>query len=296
VAGLVEAAKGSKELSKFSGRYLLNMVRIKYYEVKALLISDDAGLTGMIYKGNSETLLHLMAEMIHTWGSCRSADEFLSKFLLADLLQPLRVGSMKNMRNILNDSNILSEFYKHFDLIPEFAGMLDDEFRTSYGAEHGSTTEKLVAFLVTTGPKGPRVASFVNWIELMSVTGMLHSSAQSGSRLCSSAVVLKYLNEERPWFYTLENPNGDGYAIKVFLATTLGVVEDHSVFSEIIKNLSPLISNILKNFDGMSEDYKKEFCKRIKENMEEFLLYGWLYTDYCNDMTENKQSTVTTYV
>jgi hypothetical protein len=304
VSAMVDASQETLHLLPFAKQYQKNLF-VKYVEVKILLLAENAGLTGQIYRGDRKKLVALLGEVMHVWGSCQSVDDFLSKFLLKDLLNPSISSSssknkklLKSPREILEQSDILTQFFLHADLIAPYAQEVDEIFR-EYEPNYESSTMKLRNFCEHTGPNGLRVQSVQSWIELMRLTGMLHGMAQSGTRLCVSIPVFRYFHEERRTFDTLDidkDNSDDGIALMILFGTMVGIMEDHDIYS-IPEKTTPWIRDVQTRYAGLGASYKMNYCKKIRAvSPKEFAELGWILTDFCPDMIDNKQLTIAAYV
>jgi hypothetical protein len=301
VSALNHATKGTLNLAPFVRQYRANLY-VKYLEVKFLLLAENAGLTGRIYRGDRDKLLPLMGELMQVWGSCQSVEEFLSRFLLKDLLLSDTLTASKDQRahrEKLLQSDILTEFWKHADLVSPFAYALDKVFRLD-ADDYAATNKGLTHFLEHTGVNGPRVNSLQGWLEIMTLTGILHGAAQSGTRLCSSISVLRYFHEDRMTFDMMDldgDGNDDAVTLLILLGTMVGITDGHDVFNNLMftERSHPLIQGVMDNYGGQSSAYKMMYWERISSTSE-FSELGWIWTDYCPDMIDNKQFTITAYV
>ncbi len=290
VSGLVNSSRNTKTLAAFAGRYDENMYA-KYMEVKVLLVAPDAGLTGKSHKGDRAKLLPEMSAMMKLWGSCRTANDYVEKFLLRDLLSTVD-------RKTLEKSDIMTEFLKHVDLSSPFAQDLDDVFRLE-DKEYEVATNELKTFFEHTGVNGPRVDNLKTWIELMSLTGIIHGTTLSATRLLASHQVLKNYWPERDWFDTIgfRMVHGDEHdTLRTLLGTIVGIQEEKDVFGNDLRfNQGPLVRAVEARYGGISAGYKLDYFNQIKKHSG-FKEFGWIWTDYCPDMIDSKQFTIDTYV
>ncbi len=297
VAALVDSSRGCKTLSAFAGQYSPN-VYLKFKEVQKLLIAEDSGLTGLFYKGDRARLLPIMSDMLRGWGSYTTAQEFLERSLLKDLL------NVPGGRATLDRSGVLTEFFKHADLVPGFAHELDEVFRHD-AQDYKKTTDALKIFLEDTGPNGLRVNNLKTWIEIMSLTGIIHGTTLSATRLCCNMAVFRNFTN-RPNIDTKEdekdekhdkNKAPDAKTLSVALGTIVGMMEEHEVFTNLMQDecRNPLVRAVVLKYGGRSAAYKLDYFNRLK-NDPRFVDYGFLWSDYCPDFIDGKQFTIDTYV
>ncbi len=289
VSGLVNSSRNSTALAAFADRYDEN-IYLKYMEVKVLLLAPDAGLTGKSHNGDRKELLEELGELMKVWGSCESAQQFLEKFLLRNVLSTVD-------RKTLAKSNILTEFFKHVDLLDPFSTDLVKVFKSNL-QEYEETERDLKTFLANTGKNGPQITNLKTWIELMGITGIIHGTTLSATRLLASIPVLKYFFQPDKF-----DTNGlrmvrgdDAETIKTLLGTIVGIQDEKHVFSDDLRyKPDPLIRAIEARYGGLSAGYKLDYFNEIKDK-KEFKQFGWLWTDYCPDMIDSKQFTIDTYV
>jgi hypothetical protein len=177
-----------------------------------------------------------------------------------------------------------------------------------------------------------KIADIANWIELMSITGIVHGSTLSLSRLLITEEMLKRCSL------------GDKYtAVDCDLCftaagTIVGMIEDRHVFSaslsaetassnaaklpssipaiiatlfnpaELVKlavnlkaiakrtpALDPLAKEVLLKYDSKSAEIKKKFYDKLSKD-KKFLTQGWILSDHFPDGVDGKQLTITTYI
>lgn len=291
VGALVSATLRYTELGQFARQYAPN-VFLKFEEVKRLLLAENAGLTGLIYKSNRKQLLDVMGDLMKVWGSFETSDDFLNKFLLVGVFPTC--GDLASLR----EYQILTQFISHSTLINGFASSLCNIFKLKFN-EFDRAEKILGSFCDHTGINGPRVSSIDSWIQLMSVTGILHGATLSGTRLCCSLPVLKYFHEGATFktFDLRPLSNNDATVIKVFIGTIVGMLEEHRVFNNVVQEFlpNPLIRSVELTCGGESAKFKLDYYNSIK-NSPEFETFGWLWTDYCPDMIDSKQFTIASYI
>lgn len=190
---------------------------IKYLEVETALLNDNVVLTGGVFKlkGTSNDVRKLCREMLVVWGSMNSSTEFIDKFLLA---------SLPKSDQLFFD--LLPQFFKQTGLVGDFARELSSAFESFQPARYMDCNEKLKTFLAGCGEGVSQVANLRTWIELMSVTGILHGSTMSFTRLLLTSEIMKRVNPKSDKYELT-----DAFLAALGSATIIGVVEDRHVFS-----------------------------------------------------------------
>lgn len=284
--GMVYASKGTKDLAPFASLYTENVFR-KYMEVKFVLLNENGGLVGAIYKGNREKVLTVMGDLMKAWGSCQNATEFVQNVLLHGLF-PAEIP-IEESRQMLKSSGILSEFFKHVDWIASMAQEFDDVFRGNIN-DYSKTTIRLVDFMEDTDVNGPRVKSISSWIEMMTVTGILHGASQSATRLCMTIPIMKYFNDGDT-FDTEYRRRGDAFALMVFVGTIVDIREHLDITSRLSTSTDSQIHSIAVKYDRISSKLRWEYFKSIR-NTAEFNEIGWIRASYIPNGIDNQQSPI----
>ena len=128
----------------------------------------------------------------------------------------------------------------------------------------------------------------------MSITGMLHGSVFSFTRLQMTTPVMK--------FNTTASTYGknDFGLMATLTGTIIGKLNEHSVFSEndiYLKDLSSeKVRRVLTKYNKKSEEIKHMYYKQISRNPNKFSNFGWLYSDFFPNGYDGKQFTKTTYI
>lgn len=287
---MYEASKVNPMLELWAKPYLAN-IGIKYEEVEAILLGEQRALTGGGFRSDGDKVRELLRETLAQWGSFKTADEFIDKFLL----QSTPKGSLKK-------DGHLAEFYKHASLINPFSKELAAAFKAYDPAKYGAAEEKLIQFLSETGNGVSSISDFPTWVNLMSVTGIMHGSTLSFSRVVMTEEMLKRASPTDT-YSALE----EGLATLV-AGTTVGMIEDRHVFSAAlqqetlkstlkgVKLMDPIAKQVLIKYDALSSKYKLDLFNKLKADPVTFREKGWVLTDHCPDGVDGKQLTLTTYI
>ena len=282
-SAMVYSTKGTA-LSSWAKPYISN-IYLKYVEVETLLFSKVGYLSGSRPNSpgydvaNRDKLLQINKKMLCEWGTFKTADEYLYKFLF------------KHMpRESLLSSGIAEAFLSQTDLVGPYAKDMDLEFIKD--PNYNKITSKLKTFMGNTGKDVSELDSMKAWAEMISVTGILHGSTLSMSRLVLTHSFLTVNSPETPKFTA-----NDAAWTSVITGTILGCLDDFHVFSNTLPSNTPYnINRVLLEYDNKTNDLKAKYFKKISENDDIFKNFGWILTDYGPNFLDGKQLTLTTYI
>jgi len=256
---------------------------LKFEEVKKLLFADSGALTGGSFKSNRAEVLKICKEFFVLWGSCKTAKEFAEEFLFANMIDKV---------NDVSSLGVLEEFMKHANLIHGYATDVSNEFEKLNGGQDLEACNKnLKLFFHHCGIDVCKVDNLTTWIELMSITGLMHGNTLSFGRLImTQPVASKFSTEEK---YGSEINFQLGTA-----GTMVGVNYERNVFSDLMYPKNTLtfgLKEIIIKYAAMSVFMKKAFYEKVSKDPK-FCEYGWIWTDYCVDGIDGKSMTLTTYI
>lgn len=286
VCGMADSAiladpkkKEESEIYKFMNAYFPN-VGLKFKEVGKLLLGENAALTGGHWKANRPQVLNALLKIFLVWGECRSAEDYINKFLFRHVPKELR-------------RNVLDEFMKHANLVAPFAKDINEEFRKiNHGEDLGRVDKNVKLFFEACGEKASKLENTQEWIEMMSITGLMHSNTLSFSRLMLTAPVLSRFNKEENFgsveYEAAFNTSG----------TMIGALTDKVVFNGYHSQEDPNhidLKYIKNQYYAMSQKLKKEYYLKMKED-KCLVDYGWIHSDYFLDGIDGKYFTITTYI
>ena len=278
---MVHATVGTA-LHSWAQPYVLN-IYLKYKEVETLLYSKvgylaGPGLTGYRVSDRSK-LLTVCRAMLCEWGTYTTAEEYINNFLFPNIKPDMLV-----------QFNILKAFRSHTDLIGKYSVAMDNEFVKD--KSYNKINSELSVFLKKTGTGVSNVSNIKTWLELMSVTGVLHGSTLSMSRLVLTHSFMVTNSPESDIFLAR-----DALWLSVITGTILGALEDFHVFSNTLPATSPYnVNRVLLEFDAITHNLKAQYFKEISEDPETFKNFGWILSDHGPNLIDGKQLTVTTYI
>jgi hypothetical protein len=271
------------DLESWAQPYVMN-IYLKYLEVETLLFSKEGYLTGRGFTGyrvkDREKVLAINKKMLCKWGAMKTADEFVSDFLFVNI----DAAAMKK-------AGLCEEFFKHVAIVAPYATAMDNEFQKNTKT-YQTIKDKLKGYMSKTGDGVSSVDNTKTWMELMSVTGILHGSTLSMSRLVLTHSFMA-LNTPESLKFTLR----DAVWCTTITGTILGALDDFHVFSNTLPATSPYnVNRVLLEFNAITHDLKAKYFKKISEDAETFENYGWILTDHGPNFVDGKQLTVTTYI
>lgn len=177
------------------------------------------------------------------------------------------------------------------------------------------------------------IADIDNWVQLMSVTGIVHGSTLSLSRMLITEEMLKRVSDSTT--YT----DVDAQLAFTAAGTIVGMIPDRHVFSSslcletaasgrgglpsslpeligvlfnpaaLVKllftlkslatptpGLDPRAKEVLLKYDALSTKIKKDFYTTLSKDPKKFSSQGWILSDHFPDGIDGKQLTITTYI
>ena len=319
---MADSCKKYPEMRAWALPFLQN-ISLKYTEVYNLLLPPTGGGVlngGGPYRwkdGEGLKVNNILREVLCEWGSYKTADEFVQKFIF------------KNFpADKIEESGLLVQFRKHAGLISNYATDLCEVFREVNQVEYHAVNKHIQLVLSQCGDNVSEISDIHTWVELMSVTGLLHGNTLSYTRAFATGQLLSRFN-----------PNGVAYTeeeadyISTNLLTITGAMEDRHVFASGLstitapekksflgllvglivslfsffflkarstvatESLNPLAKSVLLRYDAQSTALKESYYKSIcSGDKEYFKSAGWIISDYFLDGTDGKQLTIATYI
>jgi hypothetical protein len=284
VTGIADSTVHSPVLRKWAEPYFPNIF-VKYEEVQILLFSQGGVLAGGSFRSNRDQILAIAREMIVVWGNAKSADQFIDDYLMVNCTQ---VG-----RKQLIENGVLTEFFKQSDLCSGYANDLAVEFaKIGDGSDLSKANANIRLFFKNCGDGVFSFSDIKQWIELMSVTGLLHGGTLSFTRFIMTAPLISLISEGDTYTKV------DSEIIKVASATIVGMSEERAVFSDQLRDktlMNPGLKQVITKYAAASLNLKAAYFDKIQKE-DYFIEDGWILTDFCLDGIDGKQTTLTTYI
>jgi hypothetical protein len=279
VAGLYTVTRDNSKLEAFAAPYLPNII-LKYEEVRTLLISKSGALVKGFCEGNRPRLLGVFTELLSFWGKCGGSKQFVDTFLFP----------AKSRRLARNDVWV-PQFRMQADLVPDFAADVASHMSADADYALPKCNAALSKFFKECGPDVFAIQGIDQWLEIMSVTGLLHGCTLSLTRVTFTEANLWQMSPESDEF----TPNIIEQMGTAF-GTLVGLDEDRQVFTDEGLEVDVELKKVVHKHLEKSEQLKQSYAKLQDQNGEEFKTWGWIMTDYFPDLFDAKQLTITTYV
>jgi len=283
VAGLYTVTRKNDKLKAFASPYLPNIV-LKYEEVKTLLISKTGALVkGFCGEENRPQLLDVLAEMVSLWGTCAGSEEFVKKFLFVPAFD-------EKAKDLARPHVWVPPFRDQANLVPNFAKDVAEHMTNDADYALADLDAALGRYFEGCG-KGFAIHNLKQWLELMSVTGLLHGCTLSLTRLT--------FTEANLWQMAPESDVFTPYIVQQLVTafgTLVGLDEDREVFTTEGLETDLQLKQVVQKHLKLSEDLKAAYKDATDMSGPEFKAWGWITTDYFPDLFDAKQLTITTYV
>ena len=113
-------------------------------------------------------------------------------------MNPTVEGFMDKFYNIsprkMAEAGILTEFRKHADLVVPFADDVVKALKGVDSAAFAKAESKMAKYLRSCGTFQSKISSINQWVQLMSITGLLHGGTLSFTRFIGSKDVARWRN------------------------------------------------------------------------------------------------------
>ena len=276
-------ATTNTSLNSWAKPYMFQ-IYFKYTQVEIYVLAADGILAGSAPDcsgydtADREKLLSLNKDMLSEWGTYKTADKFVKKFILGNISPKALCGS-----------GIATALLNQVALISPYANAMEKEFKKD--SNFKSITSNLKKYLQLTGDGVSSISSMRAWLELMSVTGIIHGSTFSMTRLLMTQSIVS-VNSYQSNVFTPR----DFRFMKILSGTVLGTHEDFYVFSDSLPASYPYnISKVLSEYDGKTTDLKALHQIEITKDPEVYNTYGWILSDHGPNFMDGKQLTLITY-
>ena len=252
-------------------------VETKVFDAFGFLTGSAPNCTGYDTQ-NREKILAINKVMFTEWGTYKNADQYVKKFLLGNISP-----------KALSSSNIGISLRKQVQLIRPYAIAMDKEFKKD--PDYKTINFDLESYLQQTGTNVSSIPNMKSWLELMSVTGIVHGSTFSMTRLCMTQSIVS-VNSIQSDTFTARDVGFMG----LLTATVLGTHEDFYVFSDSLPATYPYnIKDVLLAYDIKTTDLKAQYQKEITKDPAVYKTFGWILSDHGPNFLDGKQLTLITY-
>lgn len=281
----MDHATSNTSLNTWARTYMFQLY-IKNYEVERVVFSAAGALAGTSstsYGYDTVDRVKILAvnkAMVCEWGSYKTASDFVKKFLFKNI----------NSKTFCT-SNIGKALLKQLDLVSPFSCAMEKEFKKDKNFK--SITSALKGFLKSTGAGVSSIDTMKSWLELMSITGILHGNTYSLNRLSNTHSMVS-MNTYESSTFTLR----DVTYMTVLFATVMGTFEEFYTFSDHLPayNLNPSgINKVLQKYDQKTAALKSQYQEEITEDAVLYSKYGWILSDHGPNFKDGKQLSHITY-
>lgn len=221
--------------------------------------------------------LSIVKAMLVEMGSYKTARGFVKKFLMKHIDQ-------KESCFCFSSSSVIGRgFLQQVDLVAPFSADMEKEIKKD--PNYKSITSALKTFLQATGKEVNSISNTRSWLEMITITGILHGSAFSLVRLVTTHSFLSVNSYGSPTF-TLQ----DVKFLRGASGAVLGTVEEFYAFSDHLPSVNPYnINKVLKLYDRKTTALKALYQKDITKNDKEYKKFGWILSDYGPNFKDGKQ-------
>jgi len=236
--------------------------------------------------GPLDAVQNIPSILIKEWGNCLDADDYVYNVLFKS------IG-----RDDLDHANICTVWRQQVALVSGYASELDMELQTMHNTRisvYHEVTYNFHTLCSRTGSHGIRgITNFKQYIELMSVSGLLHGCMNSVTRLNITAPMVSLLNPTIPYFTV-----ADIRFIVMMFRTMIGMTADRSVYSHRIPfHAGPYnLIKVFQKYTGFSNVIKAKYYEKLVESETIFKHFGWILTDHGPDGLDGKQYTLSAYI
>jgi hypothetical protein len=283
MSSAMDHATTNTSLNSWARPYMFQ-IYFKYTQVESLVLAEDGFLPGSAPDcsgydtADRDKILSLNKEMLSEWGTYKTADKFVKKFLLGNISPKALCGS-----------GIATALLNQVALISPYANAMEKEFKKDDNFK--SITSNLKKYLQLTGTGVSSINSMRAWLELMSVTGIMHGSTFSMTRLCMTQSIVSVNSYQSDVF----TPR-DARFMRILAGTILGTHEEFYVFSDSLPATYPYnISEVLSEYDDKTTALKALHQTEITKDTDVYNTYGWILSDYGPNFMDGKQLTLITY-
>lgn len=283
MSAAMDYATTNTSLNSWARTYMFTLSFV-YTQIETVALAVDGVLTGSAPKSSGFDMvdrykvLMINKAMLKEMGKYKTSDEYVKKFL------------MKNIDpTSLSTNGVGKAILRQAELVGPYSAAMETEFKKD--PNYNTITTALKTFLQSTGIKVNSINSMKSWLELNTLTGILHGSAFSLLRLLNTHSIMAVNSIDSPTF-TLR----DAKFMRGLNAVTLGTHEAFYSFSDNLPSDNPYnINKVLQFFDLKTTALKTLYQQEITQNAEEYRRFGWILSDHGPNFKDGKQLSHTGY-
>ena len=274
-------ATNNTSLYSWSKPYMYQQY-IKYFQLRTVVLGPAGFLAGIppfsagYLATNRTQILALNKDMMCEWGTYKTANEFVFRFILGNV-EPCSYGALGEM------------FMKQAALIPGFTSSMVKEFKKD--PKYTTINANLKKYLQQIGEGVSSIENMKTWLAMMSVTGLMHGSTYSMTRYAMTHSFVA-VNSYESTTFTARDAN----MMQIAAGTVLGTNEDFHVFSDTLPSTNPYnINRVLQSYDSKTAALKDAYQAVITKDPEFYNKFGWILSDHGPNWIDGKQLSLISY-
>jgi hypothetical protein len=280
----MDYATTNTSLNSWARTYMFQVL-VVYNRIETVGLAVNGVLTGpsslsggFDAAGDRKKVLAIHKAMLLEWGTYKTADDWAKKML------------MKNIdKKVLCSSGVGKAFLQQLELVSPFSYAMDKEFKKD--TNYKSITSNLKTYLQSTGKGVNSIRTMRSWLEMNTITSILHGSALSLLRLIGTHSIMSVNSYDSPTFTVRDS--------KFWRAVNSGPLETHEefyAFSDHVPSVNPYnINAVLKIFDKKTEALKEAWQEEITKDLEKYKKFGWILSDFGPNLKDGKELSYTGY-
>lgn len=284
MSSAMDYATTNTSLNSWAKTYMFQVL-VVYTRIETVGLAVNGVLTGpstlspgFDVAGDRAKVLAIHKAMLLEFGTYKSAENWAKKMVLKHIDQ-----------NALCSSGVGKAFLKQLELVAPFSSAMDREFKKD--PNYKSITSSLKAYLQSTGKGVNSIRSMRTWLEMNTITSILHGSALSLLRLIGTQSIMSVNSFDSPTFTTR-----DSRLWRVFASAPLETRKEFYAFSDQIPSVNPYnINKVIQIFTEKTAALKDLHQEEITEDEEEYKKFGWILSDYGPNWKDGKQLSYTGY-
>lgn len=287
--GIVDSTRHDIKLRAWAYSYTHN-IEAAHREMNHAFLNEDGMLSENDVIEDHMELILILREMLCLWGGYSGSEEFIKKFIFSGLQSSEAQLACKQI-------GLLSQFNDQAALIKPYASELHEIFRKDDFRSLFVFNNNIKAFFSTIGDEKEKmydvtkISNIKTWTELMSVTGLLHSATYSFTRLIMTEPILSRISPKSDMYVDIHL----NYIVSAS-STLIGISKGHYFMNSNYGGLRltiPEVRNLMQEYDKKSTKLKEDFELILRSEEKFFKGYGWIYTEYCSDLLDGKQLSMT---
>ena len=283
MSAAMDYATTNTSLNSWARTYMFTLSFV-YTQIENVAFAVDGVLTGSAPTSSGfdmvdrAKVLAIDKAMLKEMGKYKTSEEYVKKFLMKNIDQ-----------SSLKTNGVGRAILRQAELVAPYSAAMEVEFKKD--PNYKSITSNLKAFLASTGTRVNSINSMKSWLELNTLTGILHGSAFSLLRLLNTHSIMS-VNSIDSATFTVR----DAKLLRGLNAVTLGTHEEFYSFSAQLPSVNPYdINKVLQLFDSRTTALKNIHQDEITQNAEEYKRFGWILSDHGPNFKDGKQLSHTGY-